>query len=204
MLENNAAPVCQDRRARTQRGVAAVEFALVVVVFLALVFGVLELARSVYLINTLQEVTRRAANAAAHVDFRDTSRMSAVRQSAIFRDSGGPLLLGDPVTDNNVRIDYLAAVRASSGQLTLTPIPASAMPSCPARNRVICKSDPNDSSCIRFIRARVCGASDGDACPALRYQVAFPFIDMPFNLPAAPTIVSAESLGFVQGMLPCP
>ena len=45
-----------------QRGVAAVEFALVVIIFLTLLFGIIELARSMYVFNTLKEVTRRAAN----------------------------------------------------------------------------------------------------------------------------------------------
>lgn len=176
---------------------------MVVMIFLALMFGVLELARAMYLFNTIQEVTRRAANAAANVDFRDTARLDQVRQAAIFRQSAGALLLGDPVHDTSVRIDYLAVTRAADGAMSLTPIPKSAMPACPARNRVTCTNDPNDSSCIRFVRARICQAGSDDACVAPRYTPAFPLIDLPLALPTAPTIVSAESLGFVQGMVPC-
>ena len=187
-----------------QRGGAAVEFALVVVIFLTFVFGVLELARSMYLFNTIKEATRRAANAAANVDYRDTARLDAVRQAAVFRQSAGPLLLGDPVTDAHVRIDYLAATRAEDGTLSLAPIAKSAMPSCPARNKVICTNDPNDPSCIRFVRARICQSGNGDSCTAVRYKTAFPLIDLPLPIPTAPTIVSAETLGFVEGMLPCP
>lgn len=195
-------PQPRRRRTRRQAGVAAVEFAIVVIIFLTLMFGVLELARSMYLINTLKEATRRAATAAANVDFRDTARLDSLRQAAIFRSSHGLLLLGDPVTDANIRIDYLAATRAADGSLSLTPI--ATMPACPARNRVICTNDPNDSSCIRFVRARVCQSADDGACNALPYKTSFPFIDLPFHLPTAPTIASAESLGFVQGQLPCP
>lgn len=190
------------RFAPAQAGVAAVEFALVVLIFLTLIFGVLELSRSMYLFNTLQEVTRRAANGAANVDYRSAAALDAVRQAAIFRTSPGDLLLGDPVTDASIRIDYLAATREASGVLALTPI--ATLPSCPARNRVICMSDPNDSTCIRFVRARVCQPGTTDRCVPLPYKTVFPLIGLPMSLPTAPTIVSAETLGFVQGALPCP
>jgi len=43
------------------RGVAAVEFALLAICFFTVFLGLMELARLVYVFNTLQEVTRRAA-----------------------------------------------------------------------------------------------------------------------------------------------
>ena len=201
-MSANNVPRGLPRGSRRQAGAAAVEFAIVAIVFFMLMFGILELARSMYLFNALQDVTARAANAASHVDFHDASRLDTVRQDAIYRSGPGTLLLGDPVTDANVRIDYLAATRGSDGTLALTPIPATALPSSPARNRAICMGDPNDSTCIRFVRARICRSATGDSCAALRYQTVFPFITLPLNLPTAPTVVSANSLGFVHGMLP--
>lgn len=50
-------------RARKATGVFAVELAIVVLVFFTIIFGVVELARLMYVFNTLQEVTRRAARA---------------------------------------------------------------------------------------------------------------------------------------------
>lgn len=189
---------------RRQRGVAAVEFALVAVIFFTIVFGVIELARTMYLLNTLKEVTRRAANDAASVDFRDQARLDQVRQRAIFRTNAGALLLGDPVTDQSIHIDYLAATRDASGKLSLAPIPAGSLPARTACNRVICMGDPNDSACIRFVRARICVAGSDGTCQPLPYHTLFSLLKMNFSLPTSPTIVPAESLGFVQGAIPCP
>lgn len=179
-----------------------VEFALVLTIFFTFIFGVIELARAMYLINTLQESTRRAAAAAAVTNFSDQAAMDRVRQRAIFRDSAGPLLLGPPVTDEHIRIDYMSLTNDGTGQLSLQPV--SSMPPCPARNRLICLADPNDSRCIRFVRARVCDPDSGSACRPVRYQTLAPLIHLPINLPKATTIVTAETLGFLPGMTPCP
>ena len=63
-------------------------------------------------------------------------------------------------------------------------------------------SDPNGNACIAFVRVRICAVAAADACEALRYRSVFPFVDLPMTIPTAPTIVSAQSLGFVPGMLP--
>ena len=92
---------------RRQAGVAAVEFSLVAIIFFTLVFATLELARVEYLLNTLVEVTRRAATAAANVDYTDSTALERVRAYAVFRNSSGPLVLGEPVISDHVKIDYL-------------------------------------------------------------------------------------------------
>jgi len=191
--------VLQTRTA--QAGVAAVEFAVVVVIFLMFIFATLELARIEYLFNTLNEVTRRAAAAAAHVDYRNASALQAVQADAVFRSAAGPLALGDPVTSSHVRIDYLSV---SKTPLDLKHV--STMPSCPARNRLNCLSDPQSDSCIRFVRARVCASMDGAGnCVPLSYQQMFPFLDLSrMKLPPAETIVPAGSLGYRVGDMPCP
>ncbi|MDT1883665.1 pilus assembly protein, partial [Acinetobacter baumannii] len=58
-----------------QQGVAAMEFSLVAIVFFLMFFGMLELTRAMYIVNTLQEVTRRAAALAANSDFSDAAAM---------------------------------------------------------------------------------------------------------------------------------
>lgn len=187
-----------------QSGFTVVEFAMVLVLFLTFLFGVIELARAMYVFNTLQEVTRRAANAAAHVNFRDESAKTEVRQNALFRNTGGQLILGDPVTDQHIRIDYLALVRAAGGSMTLTPIPIGSMPSCPARNRITCMANPNDASCIRFVRVRVCDPDDTNECTPVRYNAMVSLISLPLNLPKSTTIIAADSLGHELGTTPCP
>jgi len=189
---------------QSQAGAFAVEFAIVLTLFLTLVFGVIELARAMYLFNTLSEVTRRGASAAANTDFRDETAKDRVREAAVFRSSPGLLLLGDPVSDQHVRIDYLSLAHNGDGSMSLTPIPAGGMPSCPARNRLICLEDPNNPSCIRFVRVRVCDPADTGACNQVTYQTILPFISLPIRLPTSTTVVPAESLGFTPGMTPCP
>src|SRR4051812_22112050 len=98
---------------KKQKGVAAVEFALVAVVFLTFVFGALELARAEYILNALREVTRRGAAAAASADFKDLGALQMVQAKAVFRDTAGPLPLGAPITADNVKIDYLSVSKAS-------------------------------------------------------------------------------------------
>lgn len=190
------------REIRTkQNGVAAVEFSMTVIIFLVFVFGSLELARAEFLANTLREVTRRAAAGAANVDFRDANKLASVRADALFRNSSGPLVLGDPITTDNVVVDYLSVSKTTLALTHLT-----ALPSCPARNRLNCTTDPYADNCIRFVRARICASSDGAGnCSQLQYQMLFPFFDLSsLSLPPAETIIPAGSLGYSVGSMPCP
>jgi len=189
-------------RSRThQAGIAAVEFAVVVLVFLVFVFATLELARIEYLVNTLMEVTRRAAAGAATVSFKDATALQAVQAKAVFRNSAGELPFGHPVTTNNVFIDYLSVSKSTFDLKHIT-----ALPSCPARNRWNCVADPYGDSCIRFVRARICASMDSAGnCQPLSFQMMFPFLDLSrLHIPTAETIVPAGSLGEVPGTMPCP
>jgi hypothetical protein len=188
-----------------ERGSTAVEFSLLVIGVLILVFGSLELARAMYVINTLQEVTRRAASGAATADFRDQGGLAGVRANAIFRNTSGPLVLADPVTDANVIIDYLSISRDASGNLTPTHIDAGSLPSCPARNHLTCLTDTNDPKCIQLVRARICASADDSGnCTPVQYQMLFPLVNLSFTLPTSTTILPAGSLGYTIGSNPCP
>jgi Flp pilus assembly protein TadG len=187
------------RRTR-QAGVVAIEFALVAIIFFTVVFATLELARMEFLLNTLEEVTRRAASAAANVDYRDATALQNVQSGAVFRNTSGPLALGTPVTSDNVKIDYLSLSRATWNLNHMSTLPA-----CPAGNRLNCTTDPNADNCIRFVRARVCASMDGDGnCDTLPYQMVFPFFNLSgMKLPSAETIVPAGTLGATAGAMPC-
>lgn len=191
------------RRPRRAHGATVAEFALVIVIFLGVVFFVLEAARALYLWNTLQEVTRRAAYAAAVSDFSDPAVMERVRQAAILRDSAGTLALGMPITDAHVRIDYLSLTRSADGSLTPTPITAGSLPACPAQARINCAANPLASNCIRLVRARIC-APGTQECGAVAYQPVFPLTGLSLTLPQSPTTSRAESLGFQPGSNLCP
>jgi len=184
------------RPATSQSGTAAVEFAIVAIVFFLFVFGILEVARVMYVYNTLQESTRRAAAAAAHVYPTDTAAITRLKQDAVFRTSSGQLLLGPPVSDSHIRIDYLA--------YDLSEIPASALPSCASDNQQICMAKPHSASCIHFVEVRVCDPNNTGTCVAAQSQGMFPLVSLPVPLPTAPTIVPVETLGYRQGVPPCP
>lgn len=190
------------QKVRAQGGVVAVEFSLVLMLFLVMAVGVIECARAMYLYNTLEMVTQRAASLAANADFRDSAAMNAVRQKAIFRTSAGTLMLGAPITDAHVRIDYLALTYA--GAPALTEIPAAALPACTVNNRITCMKDPYDASCIRFVRARICDPAVTDTCNRVQYQALLSLVSLPLSLPNATAITNAETLGATLGAAPCP
>ncbi len=185
-----------------QRGAFAVEFALVALFFFTLVFTIIEVSRALYMWNTLQEVTRRAARAATVTDFSDAAAMDRIRQRAVFRDSAGGLTLGNPITDQHVRIDYLALQSDASSNLSQVPIAQASMPRCPARNRLVCTKDSGDAGCVRMVRVRIC-APGAATCARVPYETLLPFVNFNMNYPVATTIMRAESLGYVAGDAMC-
>lgn len=177
-----------------QAGTAAVEFALLAIIFFTFVFGIIELARVLYVYNTLQEVTRRAASAGAGVYPTDTARTAKVRQFAIFRSDPGELLLAPPITDDHIRLEYL--------RFDLSVIPEGSWPADAATNKQLCMVNPRAPDCIRFVQARVCDPADADACNPVTSRMLLPLIDLRVRLHKATTIAPVESFGYVQGTLP--
>lgn len=195
-------PLSSNHAFRRQRGVAAVEFALLVGVFLSFLVGVIELSRAMYVYQTLQEVTRRAASAAAHADFSNTDQLDRIRQYAVLRSTPGELPLGAPVTDQHVRIEYLALLLNAAGQLAMTPIARGALPATPALNRQACNLNPNSPLCIRFVQVQICDPDSTANCGRVPYQLMLPLISFDLFLPRATTISVAESLGYEPGQAP--
>ncbi|MES2264791.1 MAG: TadE family protein [Pseudomonadota bacterium] len=171
------------------RGATAIEFALAMPVFLLFVFGLLECTRMLYLWNTAQEVTRRAARAATVTDFTDAAALARLRRQAIFRNDDGVLVLGGEIGQDHVRIDYLSLSAAGAMQ------PVATLPASPAANLAACTLDPHDPNCIRFVRVRLCTP---DACARVPYQSMVPgLLPLPdMSLPLSTTVVRAESLGY--------
>lgn len=186
-----------------QKGVTSVEVALLSIVFFMIVFIALELARLMYVYNTLQEVTRRAAHELANTAPADPDSPSilAVRRRAIFQQTGDYLVFAHPITINHVRVDYQALVRDSSDG-SLKRVRTSPLPSSAAQNRAICMSNPNDQGCIRFVRVRICEPGGDGSCRQVKYVPAFPMVSFDMNLPTSSTITPAESLGFEAGSNP--
>lgn len=181
-----------------QCGNATIEFGMVCLVFMPLLFAMFEYGRLLFLWNTLPEVTQRAARAAAITDFSDPAAMQALRQAALFGGDDGALPLAPNVSSANIRIDYLW--QSAAGELAPLPL----LPACPLANRINCARDPQGASCIRFVRVRLCGASADASCPPLAFEPWAPISLVPTRLPTATTVTPAESLGYAPGQAPCP
>lgn len=91
--------------AAKQTGLAAVETAIVGVVAMIVLFAVFEVARAFFVMNALEEATRRGARVAAVCQINDP----AIEQITIFNNSGatGPSPLVFNLTTANVDVDYL-------------------------------------------------------------------------------------------------
>lgn len=176
-----------------QAGTAAIEFALLAVIFFSLVFGIIETTRLLFVYNTLQEVTRRGAAAAVNVYPTDTAT-AAVRRHAIFRNSPGDLMLAPPITDEHIRLSYLG--------FDLSVISPGSWPADASENRRVCMANPRATNCIRFVQVQVCDPADSAACNAVSAQMILPFIDLRVPLHRATTILPVESFGYVPGRLP--
>ncbi|MCE3264180.1 MAG: pilus assembly protein TadE [Pseudoduganella sp.] len=179
-----------------QRGTASIEFGLVFLLFLTFVFSLIEYARVMFLWNAVQEVSRRAARAAAVTDFSDSAAMDALRQRALLRGGPGALPLAPDIGSAQIRIEYLWMDAA--GALQVLP----QLPACPLANRINCARDPQGASCIRFVRVRLCGP--GASCAPLAVAPLAPWSLAPTTLPLATTVAPAESLGYTPGQAPCP
>jgi hypothetical protein len=187
------------KTASRQQGVAAVEFALVALIFFLLFFGIIEIARAMYICNTLQEATRRAAALAANTDFTDTAAMQHVREAALFRNSPGFLVFGQPVSDQNIKIDYLQIPASSTIPVSIS----GALPASPQQNLLNCALNPNGANCIRLVRVRIClSGGDSNACDPVPYQQLVSLVPFSFPLPRSTTIANAETFGLPPGM-PC-
>lgn len=188
------------RKKKKESGAAAVEFAFIATIFFMVVFGIIEFSRAMYMFNTLTEVTRRAAHVAATTSFVDGSALDTARKEAVFNAVSGKLPFGNPVTYENIRIDYLYLPPKA---ISLLAIPPGSLPSSPARNRLNCLSNPNAITCIRAVQARVCQEKTNTGnCTAVMFQPLVSLINLSLRLPTSPTIVSAETLGYKPGDAP--
>lgn len=205
MSANNAPRRLAQRPGRAQDGVAALEFGLLALLFFTLVFGTFEVARLMYVYNTLHVVTHRVAQGAANIYPLETGKIDKLKRAAIFRDSPGELVLAPPVSDTHIRIEYLALTRTgNSGALNLVPIDTSTLPPNAAQHRQLCMNTPNAANCVRLIQVRICDPGDSDECQSVKSRMMLPLIDLRVPLHRATSIATVESLGYVAGASPCP
>ncbi|MGI4845631.1 MAG: TadE/TadG family type IV pilus assembly protein [Janthinobacterium lividum] len=205
MSANNSTHRLAPCPGRAQDGVAAIEFALLALLFFTLVFGTFEVARLMYVYNTLHVVTHRVAQSVANVYPLETTRIDELKRTAMFRDSAGELVLAPPVSDTHIRIEYFALTRTgNSGALNWTPIKTTALPPNAAQHRQLCMNTPNAANCVRLIQVRICDPADSDNCQSVRSRMMLPLIDLRVPLHKATSIATPESFGYVPGATPCP
>ena len=183
---------------RAQRGVAAVEFALIAVVFFMVLLGIMEFGRIMYIWNTAQEVTRRAAREAVVRDFSG-AEIALIQRDSIFQSgTSGTVSMpaGVEITNTTVKISY-QTVDAGGNRVAIT---AGNMPADPADNISACGDAARVfTSCIRFVQA--CIAVDDTCAPSIPYQPMVVLlgnlgINLAINIPASTVVMPAESLGF--------
>lgn len=110
---------------RRMRGVYVVEFAIIGLLLFALLFGVLEMGRLYFTVNTLNEAVRRGARLAAVCDPTSPLEVQKVLRRAIFNaaeDSGGSNLIRNLETAD-LTLTYLdgnGALVASPGDTSET------------------------------------------------------------------------------------
>lgn len=195
---------CARAHLNRQRGVYAVEFALVALIFFLMVFGIVEFARMLYVFNTVQEVTRIAASATVHENFRNTIRLQQIREASVLRSTPGVLPLGAPISDQHVRIEFLASFDNGSGKTEMHVIPENQLPSCPMNNRHICMANPNASNCVRYVRARICEPGNQAICEKAQVTLMIPMVSFTVEVPHASFVLPVESLGYMPNMAACP
>ncbi len=202
----NPPTIKRSRSIARQCGAAAVEFALAAIPFFLLLFGAIEFARLLYLWNTAQEVTRRAARMVVVTDFNDSSQINAIKRNAVFR------LMSDTenwlpatyhadstkrISDNNIVIRYLNASGTE----------ASPMPADPGDNITACKDNLRTNSCIRYVEVCISGNTSCDANQRLAFMPMIGLFTQGNNqgvglsilrIPLSTVRMPAESLGFAS------
>lgn len=156
-----------------QRGVAAVEFAIVCLLFFILLFGILEFGRMLYVYNTMQEVTRRGARAAV---VRWVDQTAAITSIALF--GGTSIPAGAEVGTTNITIEYLN----KAGD------PAAPLPADPGDNLSACGDITRTAECIYSVRVSIVNVTYSPMVSL------FSFLGI--AMPPSAVTMHAESMGF--------
>jgi hypothetical protein len=154
---------------KRQRGAASLEFAAIGLLLFAVIFAVIEVARALYVWNTISEATRRGARVAAVCPIGH----SAIGRVTVF---GDPLVEGDsPVLPDlsaidNVSVEYML----DDGEIVSSES---------ARDPAVF---PN----IRFVRV---GITD------YQHDMIIPLFGTTLDVPNFATTLPVESLGYDPG-----
>jgi len=177
----------------TQRGVAAVEFAFVAVLFFVVLFGIFELARIFYVFNAVQEVTRHAAREAV-VRWVDNSNTSTAKSLALYGQTS--LLAGAEITVDNIDIKYLRPDGAEIAGGSLPPTPEDNISACLSTGTYDCIAFVS-VSIIDATYAPMFGFFSGIQIPLLPFSDSpLLSVDLRIPIPASTVTMPAESMGY--------
>lgn len=171
---------------KKQRGAAAVEFALIAMFFFAVLFGIVEFGRALFVWNSVQEVTRYVAREAVVCWRTDWNSMRDARGMM-----GMNVLPAAPeLATTNISIKALRRAPNLSGQLVVL----GNSPTTVDENISNCASSdtPTPRDCIGYVRVTV----DASFTPLIGTLLWFPLPDIP--LPQSTVDMPAESLGFMR------
>jgi Flp pilus assembly protein TadG len=129
---------------RRQRGIAVVEFAIIGVLLMIVIFGVIETGRALFIVNTLTEATRRGARMATVCPVND----SMAARVAVFDNGGGGSAVVHGLTTANVVVEYLN----TAGNVIADPA--------------------NNFSSIRYVRVRIVNFTQSFIIPFIMPSVS--------------------------------
>jgi hypothetical protein len=151
-----------------KRGMTSVEFALVGLAALLIIFMAMEMGRMMFTLNALAESTRRGARVAA-VCTLDNAEISRI---AVFNSSGSgaqsPIL--PQLTTDNVVVEYLDEDGAVLEDVALD----------------VAAGDNSTYLQIRYVRVRI---------ENYQHSMILPGMNVSFMAPEFPTTIPRESLG---------
>ncbi|WP_342113832.1 TadE/TadG family type IV pilus assembly protein [Pseudoduganella sp. OTU4001] len=166
---------------KRQRGAAAVEFALIGGLLIALIYAIFEFSRMLFVYSSMQEITRRGAREAT---VRWVDQTSTIKRLALF---GSTTLPGGPeVTDANIFIRYLQA--NGIDEVTTTPLDA-------GDNLAACIDATRTTECIMYVEVSV---QNVVYTPVIFKPGKMSVSKIATTLPRATTTVYAESMGFAN------
>jgi hypothetical protein len=198
---------------KSQQGVSAVEFAFVAAFLIIALFGIIEFGRLFFTINSVQEITRRAAREQVVNKF-DQTTIDAVRHVAVLNTDGAPPggTVNFPNAGSTGTVNFPgspditnAYVRISFLRDNFSEIPPNDLPE---DNVLECSKDkPNN--CIKFVRARL-AVNDLEDAPRVPFNFIalfgfgppiVPFgivpVDQDYLLPYSEVTMPAEGLGLL-------
>lgn len=170
-----------------QRGASIVEFAFIALMFFTLLFGIVEFSRLFFNINSVQEITRRAAREQV---VRWVSATDVVQRASMLQPgSTGTVYYPGAIdiTNDLVQLSFYNTYANAVSQTSPINYSGSSTPQTNLGNCLI-----GNANCIRFVRATLSDANGS----LVNFNVLAPF--MPSNvfpLPASTVIMPAEALG---------